>query len=77
MFWIFVLCVFQSLQIVVLYGKNIGPVPPYKIGCYLVLNNGWDEMEPIGNPLLIHVRFRVRSLKDIPDSGGSFTLGIT
>ena len=77
MIWIFVIWVFQSRQIFVVYAKNIEQMPAHKNGCTLVLNNGLGEMEPIGNPLLIHVRFRVRSLKDIPDSGGSFTLGIT
>ena len=57
MFWIFVLWVFQSLHIVVLCVPS--SMPPYKSGCYLVLNNGRDEMEPIGNPLLIHIRFSI------------------
>ena len=58
----------------VIRSQNIGPMPNWKqaIGCHLTLNNGWDEMEPMGDPLALHVRIRVLHLRDVPDSGGSF-----
>ena len=43
-------------------------------GCHLNLNNGLFELEPLGNPLLIHSKIRVFHFRDIPDSGGSFSM---
>ena len=67
--------VLQLVKAVVIKSQNIGPMPPPKgqpKGCYLTLNNGWDEMEPVSDPLIFHVRIRVLHLRDVPDSGGSF-----
>ena len=47
---------------------------PPTSGCRLDLNSGQYELEPIGDPLLIHVRLRVYHFWDIPDSGGSFSV---
>ena len=57
-------------------GSPIGPVQehPPTPGCRLNLNNGHLELEPIGDPLLIHVRMRVFHFRDIPDGGGSFSV---
>ena len=62
----------------VIHAQNIGPVPqqPQSQGCALILQNGWFEMEPVGDPLLVHVRIRVIHLTDIPDSGSSFGVDI-
>ena len=60
----------------VIDAQMIGPQPPPQSqtqGCTLILNTGWNEMEPVGDPLLIDVRIRVIHLFDIPDSGGSFS----
>ena len=73
MFEIFVL---QSLVVAVIKSQYIGPMPQNQKGCHLTLNNGYDEMEPEGNPLLIQVRIRVFHLRDVPDSGGSFGVNI-
>ena len=54
--------------------QNIGPVPPIPKGCQLTLNNSLNEMEPIGDPLLIDVRIRLFDLREVPDSGGSFAV---
>ena len=58
---------------------TIGPGPDQEQqkspGCHLNLN-GYDDIEPEGDPLLLHVRIRVRRLQDIPISGGSFSVGI-
>ena len=66
--------VLELFNAVVIRLQNIGPMPnwPQPKGCYLTLNNGWDEMEPVGDPLTLHVRIRVLHLRDVPDSGGSF-----
>ena len=50
--------------------------PAQSKGCRLSLNSGWDEIEPIGDPLLIHVIIRVLHLTDIPDSGGFFSVDV-
>ena len=33
-------------------------------------------MEPVGEPLLIHVRIRVFHFGDIPDGGGTFSVDV-
>ena len=54
--------------------QDIGPMPAPSIsmGCRLNLNTGYDEMEPVDDPLVINVRIRIFAIRDIPDSGGSF-----
>ena len=47
---------------------------PKSPGCHLNLNDGQFELEPIGDPLLIHSNIRVFHFRDIPDSGGSFSV---
>ena len=54
--------------------QNIGPMPPNPKGCQLTLNTGWNDMEPLGHPLLIDVRIRLFHLREVPDSGGSFAV---
>ena len=72
----FEILVLQSLVVAVIKSQYIGPMPQNQKGCNLTLNNGYDEMEPEGNPLLIQVRIRVFHLRDVPDSGGSFGVNI-
>ena len=57
-------------------GVTIGPnqEQPKSPGCHLNLNNGHFDLEPIGDPLLIHSEIRVFHFRDIPDSGGSFSV---
>ena len=69
---IFEILVLQSLVVAVIKSQYSGPMPQKQKGCHLDLNNGYDEMEPEGYPLLIHVRIRIFHLRDVPDSGGSF-----
>ena len=64
------------LHVGVIQAQNIGPWPAQSKGCRLSLNSGWDEIEPIGDPLLIHVIIRVLHLTDIPDSGGFFSVDV-
>ena len=45
-------------------------------GCHLAPLSGYDNIEPEGDPLLLHVRFRVLHIRDVPDSGGSFGVDI-
>ena len=65
-----------AIFIGVIDAQMIGPAPLQKDskGCTLTTNNGWFEIEPVGDPLLIDVRIRVIHLFDIPDSGGSFSV---
>ena len=53
-------------------GSPTGTIP--SSDCRLNLNSGQFQLEPIGDPLLIHVRLRVYNFWDIPDSGGSFSV---
>ena len=55
-------------------GSTTDPVQKPSPGCRLNLNHGWTVLEPIGDPLLIHVRMRVFHFRDIPDGGGSFSV---
>ena len=75
--------VFQLISLLVNYvgvidAQIIGPAPhqPDSQGCTLTLNNGWNDMEPVGDPLVVDVRIRVIHLSDIPDSGGSFSTNL-
>ena len=47
---------------------------PKSPGCHLNLNSGQFDLEPISDPLLIHSKIRVFHFRDIPDSGGSFSV---
>ena len=45
-------------------------------GCQLTLNVSNDYLEPRGDPLILNARFRILHLRDVPDSGGSYSLDI-
>ena len=60
------------LHVVVIGAQNIGPMPMNPKGCHLTINNGFDDMEPEGDPLLLNVSIRIYYLRDVPNSGGSF-----
>ena len=64
-----------QLILTVINAQNVGSFSNFSNGCHLNLN-GYDDIEPEGDPLLLHVRIRVRRLQDIPISGGSFSVGI-
>ena len=55
-------------------------VVPFTYGksssCYLNRTFEYDDMEPTKNPLLIHVRFEILHIRDVPNSGGSFGVDI-
>ena len=57
---------------VVINAQYNGPMPQNPKGCHLTLRNGLDDIEPKGDPLLLHVSIRIYYLRDVPDSGGSF-----
>ena len=60
------------------YGPALPPSLDEDKGCKLALGNGYsdNEMEPKGHPLLVNVSIRVNYLRDVPDSGGSFGVGM-
>ena len=64
-----------QLKLIVVNAQNLGSLSNSSNGCHLLLY-GYDNIEPEGDPLLLHVRIRVRRLQDIPISGGSFSVGI-
>ena len=74
MAWTMVMLVFPSIFVVFITAQSVEALTNTKI-CYLTLN-GYDDIEPEGDPLLLHVRFKVLRLRDIPDSGGSFSVNI-
>ena len=44
--------------------------------CQLTLNGDYDDLEPGGDPLILNARFRILHLRDVPDSGGSYSVDI-
>ena len=44
--------------------------------CELTLNGGYEDLEPEGDPLIINARFKILNLRDVPDSGGSYSVDI-
>ena len=50
------------------------------VGCSLHLNNDLNDKEPKlsvyeeGPPLQIHIRIQILRIRDVPDSGGSFSV---
>ena len=70
-----VMMVFPSIFVVFITAQSVGALSNNSKSCYLTLN-GYDDIEPEGDPLLLHVRFKVLRLRDIPDSGGSFSVNI-
>ena len=63
--------IMQSLIVAVIDAQNT-TMPEKPKGCHLTLNNGDDDMEPEGDPLLLEVSIRMYYLRDVPNSGGSF-----
>ena len=45
-------------------------------GCQLMFNDSYDALEPRGDPLILNARFRILHVRDVPDSGGSYSLDI-
>ena len=72
---ILVMMVFPSIIVAVINAQNIGSLPNNSNGCHLTLN-GYDDIKPEGDPLLLHVRIKILRLRDIPDSGGSLSVNI-
>ena len=68
--------VLQSVLVAVINAQNIEPMSNNSRGCHLTLNNGHNDMEPEGDPLLLHVRIKILRLREIPDSGRSFSVMI-
>ena len=68
--------VLQFVIVPVINAQNIEHMPNNSRGCHLTLNNGYSDMEPEGNPLLLHVRIKILRLREIPDSGRSFSVMI-
>ena len=66
--------VVSLLSNVVFTEAQIGPMPERSVGCSLDLNNGFDDMEPMENPLQITIRMHILRIRDVPDSGGSFSV---
>ena len=66
----------QYVIVAVINAQNIGIMTNKSKGCHLTLNNGDDDMEPEGDPLLLHVRIKILRLREIPDSGRSFNVMI-
>ena len=66
----------QYVIVAVINAQNIGIMTNKSKGCHLTLNNGDDDMEPEGDPLLFHVRIKMIRLRDIPERGGSFSVDI-
>ena len=62
--------------VVVIAAQDIEPMPNNSRGCHLTLNNGDNDMEPEGDPLLLLVKIRILRLVEIPDSGRSFSVNI-
>ena len=67
--------VFQSVMLSVISAQNMS-MHNNSRGCHLTLNNGNDDMEPRGDPLLLHVRMKILRLREIPDSGRDFSVNI-
>ena len=67
--------VFSTSIVAVMSAQNIGSLPNNSNGCHLTLN-GYNDIEPEGHPLLLYVRIRVMRLRDIPESGGSFSVSL-
>ena len=44
--------------------------------CELTINGDDDDLEPRGDPLILNARFRILNLRDVPDSGGSYSVDI-
>ena len=55
-------------------------VVPFTYGksssCNLNRTFEYDDMEPTMNPLIIHVKFEILHIRDVPNSGGSFGVDI-
>ena len=68
--------VLQFVIVPVINAQNIEHMPNNSRGCHLALNNGYNDMEPGGDPLLLHVRIKILRLREIPDSGRSFSVMI-
>ena len=67
---------FYSVFAVVINAQCMGSMTNVSKGCQLTLDSDYDNMEPEGDPLQLHVRFRILHLRDVPDSGGSFGVDI-
>ena len=42
--------------------------------CHLSLNSESHDMEPFGNPLILNVSIKIYHLREVPESGGSFSV---
>ena len=65
-----------SFSVLLTNAQYLGPMPPKPNGCNLNLKNGFDDMEPKGSPLILHVKLGILGLRDVPDSGGSFGVDV-
>ena len=42
--------------------------------CHLFLNSDSHDMEPFGDPLILNVSIKIYHLREVPVSGGSFSV---
>ena len=42
--------------------------------CHLSLNSDSHDMEPFGDPLILNVSIKIYHLREVPVSGGSFSV---
>ena len=64
----FLLLLFGVIKVVTALDTELG-------GCHLVIPEEVlkrPEPQPETGPLLLHVRFEILEIRDVPDSGGSF-----
>ena len=67
---------FYFVLISVLTSADLTSAQENTTGCHLSLNSGWHDREPTGNPLQILERIQILRIRDVPDSGGSFSVDL-